>query len=82
MAAFLYDLQAGPGISSRLDTTSAAKNIYIFVSGTFAPTLSSVADPNPDPDSPYPLVFGHPGSGSGLISQRYDPDPDPHQDLS
>jgi hypothetical protein len=34
---------------------------------------SSVADPdpNPDPDPPDPHVFGHPGSGSGSIGQRY-----------
>ena len=33
--------------------------------------LSSVADPNPNLDSPDPHVFGPPGSGS--ISQRYGP---------
>jgi hypothetical protein len=30
---------------------------------------TSVADP--DPDQPFPHVFGPPGSGSGATSQRY-----------
>jgi hypothetical protein len=32
--------------------------------------ISSVADPDPNPDSPDPHVFGPHGSGSGSISQR------------
>ncbi len=41
--------------------------------------LSSVADPDLNPDPPDPHVFGPPRSGSGSISQRYgseSPDPD------
>ncbi len=33
--------------------------------------LTSVADPDPNPDPSDPSVFGPPGSGSGSISQRY-----------
>ena len=32
---------------------------------------SSVPDPIPDSDPPYPHVFWPPGSGSGSTSQRY-----------
>ncbi len=46
--------------------------------------LTSVADPDPNPDLPDPHVLGPPGSGSGSISQRHGsayPDPDPHQNV-
>jgi hypothetical protein len=45
--------------------------------------LGSVADPDPNAD-PNPHVFGPPGSGSGSVSQRSDPDPalDPDSDPS
>jgi hypothetical protein len=33
--------------------------------------VSSVADPDPNPDPKDPYVFGPPGSESGSISQRY-----------
>jgi hypothetical protein len=35
------------------------------------PNTDSVADPNPDPDTPDPHVFGPPGSGFRSSSQRY-----------
>jgi hypothetical protein len=41
---------------------------------------STVAGPDPNPYPPDPHVFGPPGSGS--ISQRYDPAPDPDLDPS
>jgi hypothetical protein len=33
--------------------------------------LTSVADPDPNPDPPDPHVFGPPGSRSGSICERY-----------
>ncbi len=37
--------------------------------------MTSVRDPEPDPQDPH--VFGPPGYGSGSISQRYGADPAP-----
>jgi hypothetical protein len=36
---------------------------------------SSVADPDPNPDSSDPCVFVPPGSGSGPLVRGMDPDP-------
>ncbi len=46
--------------------TLAIKGDYLRTEGVLT---NSVADPDPNPDPPYPRVFGPPGSGS--ISQRY-----------
>ncbi len=48
--------------------TARKNERLLFIIVEFSVPATSVPDPNPDPPDPH--VFGPPGSGSGLISQR------------
>jgi hypothetical protein len=71
---------SAPAPDQAKDPSIIKKKPCFLLFCNFFVTFCSVPDPQPDLD---PYVFGHPGSASGSVNQRYgSEDPDPYQNVT